>query len=83
MDELMLDGNAAAALLRDVFGAEMTTAIGTCDGCGSVDAVGAVHVFRGAGTVLRCAHCDAMLMTIVTSETPGMRAISSRTCIRA
>jgi hypothetical protein len=68
MDELMLDGNAAAGLLHDVFGVEMTTAVGTCDSCGSVGAVGAVHVFRGAGTVLRCAHCDAALMTIVASE---------------
>jgi hypothetical protein len=69
MDELMLDGNAAASLLYDVFGAEMTTARGTCDNCGSVAAVGAVHVFRGAGTVLRCADCDAVLMTIVAADT--------------
>ena len=31
MDELMLDGNAVAGLLQEVFAVEMTTAIGTCD----------------------------------------------------
>jgi uncharacterized protein DUF6510 len=35
MDELMLDGNAVAGLLQEVFAVEITTAIGTCDGCGT------------------------------------------------
>jgi hypothetical protein len=30
MGELMLDGNAIAGLLQEVFAVEMTTAIGTC-----------------------------------------------------
>jgi hypothetical protein len=66
MERLRLDGNAAAGLLQQVFAAEMTTAIGTCDGCGATDAVGAVHVYSGAGIVLRCPHCEAVLMTVVT-----------------
>jgi hypothetical protein len=65
MDALRLDGNAAAGLLREVFATEVTNARGTCDGCGAVDAVGAVHVYRSAGTVLRCPHCDCVLMLIV------------------
>ena len=67
MDELMLDGNAVAGPLREVFAVEMTTAIGTCGTCGRTSPVGAVHVFRGAGTVLRCPHCGNVLLTIVTS----------------
>lgn len=66
MDELRLDGNAAAGLLQEIFGAEMTTAPGTCDGCGAVDAVGGTHLYKGAGLVFRCAHCHAVLMKIVT-----------------
>jgi uncharacterized protein DUF6510 len=66
MDALRLDGNAAAGLLREVFGSEMTTATGICDGCGAVEAVGAVHVYLAAGAVLRCPHCEAVLMKIVT-----------------
>jgi uncharacterized protein DUF6510 len=66
MDALRLDGNAAAGLLRDVFGAEVTTATGTCDACGAVEAVGAVHVYMAAGAVLRCPHCNTVLMKVVT-----------------
>src|SRR5712691_3935714 len=52
MDALKLDGNAAAGLLQQVF---------------AVEAVGAVVVYAHApGTVLRCPHCDAVLMRIVT-----------------
>jgi Family of unknown function (DUF6510) len=65
MDELMLDGNAVAGLLQEVFAAEVTTAIGTCATCGAADAVGALRVFQGAGVVMRCPHCDNALLTIV------------------
>jgi len=68
MDELMLDGNAVAGLLQEVFAVEMTTATGLCGGCGATNAIGALHVFRGAGVVLRCPHCDNALMKIVTDS---------------
>src|SRR6478752_6684810 len=64
MDALMLDGNAVAGLLQEVFAVEMTVAIATCGGCGASEPVGAAHVFRGAGVVLRCPHCDNVLVTI-------------------
>ena len=81
MDRLMLDGNAVAGLLREVFAVEMTTAIGTCDNCGASEPVGAVHVFHGAGVVMRCPHCDNALVTIVKDDTrvrigfPGVRTL--------
>jgi Zn finger protein HypA/HybF involved in hydrogenase expression len=81
MDALMLDGNAIAGLLQEVFAVEMTTAIGTCGTCGATEAVGAIHVFRGAGIVLRCPHCDNTLLTIVKDDTrlwigfPGVRTL--------
>ena len=81
MDKLMLDGNAVAGLLRDVFAVEMTTAIATCGRCGATDAVGATHVFRGAGIVMRCRRCDNALVTIVKDDTrawigfPGVRTV--------
>jgi uncharacterized protein DUF6510 len=65
MEAMRLDGNAAAGPLRDVFAVEMTTAVGTCDGCGAVEAVGAVHVYMSAGIVLRCPHCNDVLMKLV------------------
>jgi Family of unknown function (DUF6510) len=68
MNELMLDGNAIAGLLQEVFAVEMTTAIGTCDSCGEAGPVGAAHVYRGAGIVLRCPHCDNTLAKIVRND---------------
>jgi len=81
MDALMIDGNAVAGLLREVFAVEMTTAIGTCANCGASEPVGAIHVFRGAGIVLRCPHCDNVLAKIVRGRTrlwislPGVRTL--------
>lgn len=81
MDALMLDGNAVAGLLQEVFAVEMTTAVGTCAKCGASGAVGAVHVYRGAGVVLRCPHCDNTLVKIVKNDSrvwiafPGVRAL--------
>jgi Family of unknown function (DUF6510) len=81
MDALMLDGNAIAGLLQEVFAVEMTTALGTCGGCGATEPVGAIHVFRGAGIVLRCPHCDNALVKIVRDDArlwvafPGVRTL--------
>jgi hypothetical protein len=81
MDATMLDGNAIAGLLQEVFAVEMTTAIATCNGCGAQEPIGAVRVYRGAGTVLRCAHCDNVLAKIVEAqpriwiEMQGMRSL--------
>ena len=69
MDELMLDGNAVAGMLSEVFAAEMTTAIMTCGNCGRSGAVGAMHVFRGAGIVMRCPSCDNVMAKIVEDGT--------------
>ena len=47
----------------------MTTAIATCGTCGAAEAFGATHVFRGAGVVMRCPHCDDALVTIIEDDT--------------
>ena len=68
MDALMLDGNAVAGLLQEVFAVEMTTATVSCNTCGAINAVGALHVFRGAGIVMRCPRCDSAVGTIVEGD---------------
>ena len=65
MDALMLDGNAIAGLLHELFRVEMTTAKGTCGQCGTTEQIGAAHVFRGAGIILRCPHCGNLLAAVV------------------
>ena len=64
--EMKLDGNAIGGLLAEIFSLEMTTAEGTCGGCGAVNAVGRVDVYVNApGTVVRCPDCGQVLMRIV------------------
>jgi len=69
MDELMLDGNAVAGMLGEVFAVEMTAATMTCGNCGMAGAVGAMHVFRGAGIVMRCPNCGNEVAKIVKDGT--------------
>lgn len=85
MDALKLDGNAAAGMLQEIFAVEITTACETCDQCGAAEAMGAVAVYMHApGTVLRCPHCDSVLMKVVTDgervwvDPRGMRMLELR-----
>ena len=67
VDDFAVDGNAIAGLLASVFGAEMTTATGTCGSCGAVSVVAELVVYRpGLGTVVRCRSCQSVLMVFVS-----------------
>jgi hypothetical protein len=61
-----LDGNAIGGLLHEVFGTEMTAAIGTCATCGTAGPVAETVVYlRAPGTVARCRNCTSVLMVFV------------------
>jgi hypothetical protein len=61
-----LDGNALAGSLSEIFVEEMTTARVACRGCGQVEELGAEHVYvQAPGAVLRCRHCEDVLLVIV------------------
>ena len=65
-EEMRLDGNAAAGVLRDVFVNDATTTVATCAGCGSAAAVGALMEYGHAmGVILRCPGCNAAVLRIV------------------
>jgi hypothetical protein len=62
----VLDGNAIAGALADVFGVEMTDADGTCAHCGAHRPVAELTVYvRGPGTVVRCRSCQGIVMVLV------------------
>ena len=64
-----LDGNAIAGLLLDVFGTELTTAIGVCSHCGASGVLAEVVVYtRAPGTVVRCRSCGGVLMVLVEAR---------------
>jgi hypothetical protein len=74
---LMVDGNAVAGRLHEIFGRDMTTAVAKCAGCGSDAAMGALMAFtRGPGVVLRCPTCQAAIARIV--ETPNAIYLDAR-----
>jgi len=67
---LMLDGNAVAGRLQQIFGQDMTKAVARCVGCASNVEMGASIVFmHGPGVVMRCPACKGVIARIV--ETPA------------
>jgi hypothetical protein len=63
---LMVDGNAVAGQLQQIFGRDMTTAVARCAGCASDTEMGGLMAFtRGPGVVLRCPICQAAIARIV------------------
>jgi hypothetical protein len=68
--ELMLDGNAAAGMLQELFGAEMTASPTECAHCGAGRDVGELLAFtQGPGVVLRCPDCEGVMVRIVQTPT--------------
>jgi uncharacterized protein DUF6510 len=74
---LMVDGNAVAGQLQQIFGRDMTMATARCASCASDAAMGALMAFtRGPGIVLRCPSCQAAIARIV--ETPSAIYLEAR-----
>jgi hypothetical protein len=66
MEPGVLDGNAIGGLLFEVFGTEMTATVSTCASCGTASHVAELAVYQpGLGTVVRCRHCQSVLMVFV------------------
>jgi Family of unknown function (DUF6510) len=72
-DRLVLDANAVAGELVELFGAEMTVVAQRCAHCGTEGRIGGLRAWtHGPGTVLRCTACDEVV--IRWSRTPrGVR----------
>ena len=69
-EELRLDGNAAAGMLRDLFTIDTTAAEATCGGCGKVGPIGALFDYGQAmGVVLRCTACGTAVLRVVQTDT--------------
>ena len=65
VSDLMLNGNAAAGFLQEIFVPEITSAQIECGACGHTAAIGSFHLYgAGMGVVLRCSHCDGLVMRV-------------------
>lgn len=72
-----LDGNAIAGRLRNVFGAEMTTATGACASCGAIRQMAELRVYvQAPGTVARCPSCENVVLVLV--EVRGIACVDLR-----
>ncbi len=75
--ELMLDANATAGLLQEIFGLEMTAAPTECVTCGREGEIGTLLAFiHGPGIVLRCSGCEQVMIRIV--QTPEAIYLDAR-----
>jgi len=75
--ELMLDANAAAGLLYEIFGVEMTAAPTECANCGNEGEIGELLAFvHGPGIILRCSTCEHVVLRIV--QTPDEIILHAR-----
>jgi uncharacterized protein DUF6510 len=64
--ETKLDGNAVGGLLAELFGTDLTAHETVCASCGAHELVACLDVYVCApGTVIRCRHCQAVMMRIV------------------
>ena len=62
----VVDGNAAAGMLWDVFGADVTGLIGVCGGCGDASQVAeAVVELDETAAIVRCRACTHTLFTVL------------------
>jgi hypothetical protein len=80
--QTMLDGNAAAGPLQELFASEITIAEIRCGSCDSVTPIGALHLYAAPmGLVLRCPHCESIVIRSVHTprgrwlEMAGARSI--------
>ena len=75
--ELMLDANATAGLLFEVFGVEMTASPTECANCGNEGEIGTLLAFtQGPGVILRCSACEHVVLRIV--QTPEAIYLDAR-----
>jgi hypothetical protein len=63
--ELKLDGNAVGGVMLELLGVEMTASPCTCAGCGAREEIARLDVYVGAGIVVRCCHCESVMIRIV------------------
>ena len=68
IQSLMLDGNALAGLLHELFGAEMTAAPVECASCGRYGEMGSLWAFvESPGYILRCPDCQNIILRVAVT----------------
>ena len=83
ISDLILDGNAAASCLHEIFAADITLAQIQCEVCSSIRHVGSLRLYAAPmGAVLRCTHCDSVLIRAVNTPHGRWLEMSGTRCLR-
>jgi hypothetical protein len=51
--------------MLELVGANLTAATSVCGGCGAQEEMARLNVYTGAGIVVGCRHCEAVMIRIV------------------
>ena len=74
---MLLDGNAVAGLLDEIFGVDITASPCACVHCGREGALATLLTFtQTPGVVLRCPACESVVLRIV--QTPDAIYLDAR-----
>jgi predicted RNA-binding Zn-ribbon protein involved in translation (DUF1610 family) len=66
---LVLDANAVAGDLEELFGIDLTAVVHRCAHCGNLGPMATLLAYvHGPGTVLRCSICREVVMRYVLSQ---------------
>jgi predicted oxidoreductase len=62
----MLDGNAMAGDLGEIFAIDLTAAVATCAGCQHPSVIATLRVWgQETGVIARCPACDDVILRLV------------------
>jgi phage FluMu protein Com len=76
-DPLVLDANAVAGEMAELFGFEMTVATHRCAHCGNVAAIGTLLAWtHGPGVTMRCSICREVVVRIVRTPSGTLIDVS-------
>jgi hypothetical protein len=83
MEGATYDGNTLAGPLADVFAVEVTTAVGSCRGCGRTTVVAELAVYGpDPGMVARCPGCADVLLRLVRTPDSVWLDLSGMSSLR-
>lgn len=82
-EDTVLDGNALAGALGEIFVADITAAIGQCANCLRTGPIAETHVYASApGLVARCPQCDEVVVRLVRAPGRAWLDLSGLHCLQ-
>jgi hypothetical protein len=79
----MLDANAVAGALEEIFGRDVTACLAVCGHCGNAAALGTCEAFTHApGVVLCCVVCEQIVLRFTATPAGLYLDVRGLACLR-